>query len=51
VESPRTLSELLGRLDEAAEEAEKALGCEILILAFHDYASIDRSVVATWSSS
>jgi len=45
VESPRILSELLGRLDGAAEEAEKALGCEILILAFHDYASIDRSVV------
>lgn len=45
MESPRSLSELLGRLDRAAEEAEKALGCEILILAFHDYASIDRSVV------
>ena len=45
MESPRILSELLGRLDGAAEEAEKALGCEILILAFHDYASIDRSVV------
>jgi hypothetical protein len=39
------LSELLRNLDRAAEEAEKALECEILILAFHDYASINRSVV------
>uniref|UniRef100_A0A7C1GNX6 Serine protease n=1 Tax=Thermofilum adornatum TaxID=1365176 RepID=A0A7C1GNX6_9CREN len=45
MESPRTLSVLLGKLDRAAEEAEKVLGCEILLLVFHDYASIDRSVV------
>ena len=36
---------LLGEIDKAAEEAEKILGCQLIILAFHDLASIERNVV------
>jgi len=45
VESLGILSELLKNLDQVAEEAEKVLACEILLLVFHDDASIERSVV------
>jgi len=37
--------QLFSEIDEAAKKVEEALGCQLIILAFHDFASIERSVV------
>jgi len=36
---------LLSEIDEAAKNVEKVLGCQLIILAFHDFAGIERNVV------
>ena len=40
-EVPSPLSEI----DEEAKNVEKALECQLIVLAFHDFASIERNVV------
>jgi hypothetical protein len=39
------LQELLDGVDRAADEAEGVLGCQAVVLAFHELASVDRDVV------
>jgi ClpP class serine protease len=39
------LQELLDGVDRAADEAEGVLGCQVVVLAFHELASVDRDVV------
>jgi ClpP class serine protease len=39
------LQELLDGVDRAADEAEGVLGCRVIVLAFHELASVDRDVV------
>jgi hypothetical protein len=36
---------LFSEIDEAAKNVEGALGCQLIILAFHDFAGIERNVV------
>jgi ClpP class serine protease len=38
-------SELLSKIDEEAKNVEKVLGCQPIVLAFHDSAGIERNVV------
>jgi hypothetical protein len=44
-EARSPFSELLGEIDEAAKNVEKVLGCQLIVLAFHDFAGIERNVV------
>ncbi|MCC6014877.1 MAG: hypothetical protein LM564_04135 [Desulfurococcaceae archaeon] len=44
-EARSPFSELLSEIDEAAKNVEKVLGCQLIVLAFHDFAGIERNVV------